>query len=392
MGLLQHLQHTLDDLSHAGLLRSPFTITGPMGPTVQIDGKEVLCLCSNNYLGFANHSLLVAAIQEAVTREGVGAGSSRLVSGTLESHRRAEKYLADYLGTEDALIFSSGYASNVGTVSALVTEDDVVFSDSINHASLIDGCRLSNAAVHIYHHRDVQHLEEQLRTHRHSGRHALVITESVFSMDGDLAPLESLRELCDAYDAFLMVDEAHALGVLGPEGRGLCAALNVKADAIVATFGKSFGLSGAFLAGPAVITRYLINRARSFVFSTAIPPFLAATIIVATDLVRRADAERARVLKHAHRLRQALQELDFPVLEGATPIIPIVTRDPVLTMQLSAWLLQHGVFVQGIRPPSVPSGTSRLRLAPMASHSDSHIEQTIETFGDLRRHLSSSMG
>ncbi len=253
MGILQHVQSALDELAHAGLLRSPYTISGPMGPTIHVDGNEVLCLCSNNYLGFANHPVLIEAVREAVGREGVGAGSSRLVSGTLAVHRRAESYIADYVGTEDALLFSSGFSANVGTVSALMTEDDVVFSDSLNHASLIDGCRLTKATVHVYHHGDTAHLERQLKLHRGAGREALVITGTVFSMDGDLAPVKDIRALCDRYDATMMVDEAHALGVLGPKGRGVCAAAAVKPDLLVATLGKSFGMSGAFVAAPAQI-------------------------------------------------------------------------------------------------------------------------------------------
>lgn len=385
MTLQRFVENTLEDLSHAGLLRSPLTVEGPMGPTVQIEGRQVLCLCSNNYLGLANHHKLVGAIQEAVAREGVGAGSSRLVSGTLEIHRRAESYLADFVGQEDALLFSSGYTANVGTVSALLTEDDIVFSDSLNHASLIDGCRLSKADVHVYHHRDMNSLESQLKALRHGGRNALVITEAVFSMDGDLAPLQEIRTLCDQYDAALMVDEAHSLGVLGPGGRGLCAEREVKADIILGALGKSFGMGGAFITASHAVLRFLINRARSFVFSTAVPPFMAAAAIVATDLVRAADNERKRVLGHAQRLRDRLRELDFEVVDGTTPIIPIILRDPVQTMQHSARLLAGGVFVQGIRPPSVPSGTSRLRMAPMASHTEQQIELAIDAFADLRR-------
>lgn len=388
MTLQQFVENTLEDLSHAGLLRSPLTIQGPMGPTVRIDGREVLCLCSNNYLGLANHPKLVGAIQEAVAREGVGAGSSRLVSGTLEIHRRAENYLADFVGHQDALMFSSGYTANVGTVSALLTEDDIVFSDSLNHASLIDGCRLSKADVHVYHHRDMTSLESQLKALRHGGRNALVITEAVFSMDGDLAPLEDIRTLCDRYDAALMVDEAHSIGVLGPSGRGLCAARGIKADIVLGALGKSFGMGGAFIAASQSVLRFLINRARSFVFSTAVPPFMAAAAIVATDLVRAADDERSRVLKHATHLRDELRQLDFEVIDGTTPIIPVTMRDPVLTMQLSARLLANGVFVQGIRPPSVPSGTSRLRIAPMATHTEQQIEKAIDAFAELRRYSS----
>lgn len=391
MSLVQHVQQALDALSQAGLLRSPLTITGPIGPAIILEGKEVICLCSNNYLGFASHPLLVQAIKDGVDKEGAGAGSSRLVSGTLSVHRGAETHLANYLGMGDALLFSSGFSANVGIVSALLTQDDVVFSDSFNHASLIDGCRLNQATVHVYAHRDTADLERLLRLHRSKAREALVISETVFSMDGDVAPVKDIRALCDRYDAALMVDEAHALGVLGPEGRGICAAQSVKPDLLVATLGKSFGMSGAFVAAAPPIIRFLINRARSYIYSTAIPPYMASAVIVATDWVRAADDARRNVLRHADRLRGALRELGFSITDGESPIVPVLIRDPVLSMQLSTRLLERGVFVQGIRPPTVPQGTSRLRIAPMASHSDAQIEQAIAAFAEVR-HLSPAGG
>jgi 8-amino-7-oxononanoate synthase len=383
------LNERLDLLEREGLLRTP-RVVGPVrdggdGPVAEVDGRPAIVLCSNDYLGLAGDPSLAGALAEALTRHGTGAGASRLVSGTLPVHREAEASLAAFVGLPAALLFSSGYAANVGLLSSLAGRDDVVFSDALDHASLIDGCRLSRARVVVYPHRDLEALGDLLRARRREGRLALVVTESVFSMDGVSPDLPALRALCDAHDAALVVDEAHALGVLGPAGAGLCRATGVVPDALVGTLGKAFGLSGAFVAGRAALVRWLENRARSFVFSTGAPPVLAAGALAALDLVRRADDRRARVLRHAARLRRELAAQGWVVREGDSAIVPVILGEAERAVAVSALLLERGVFVQAIRPPTVGEGTSRLRLVPTAAHTEGQIDHVVAAFADLAR-------
>jgi 8-amino-7-oxononanoate synthase len=298
----------------------------------------------------------------------------------MEPHREAESALASFCEMPEAALFSSGYAANLGTVQALVSGEDVVFSDALNHASLIDGCRLSRAQVHVYRHRDVDHLATLLKRHRSSGRRALVVSDTLFSMDGVVAPLRELRRLADQHNAGLLLDEAHALGVLGPGGRGLAAEQEVQPDVLIGTLGKAFGLAGAFAAAQPSLISWIRNRARSYVFSTAPSPALCAAAVRATELVRDASQARASLRKNTARLRKEIAALGYSVPPGASHIIPIMLGDNRSTMDLCARLLEHGVFVQGIRPPTVPKGTARLRLTPMATHSDLQIDRAVQAF------------
>jgi 8-amino-7-oxononanoate synthase len=383
MGFQQQIREALEELESAGLLRRPLRISSPQGPELEIDGSRVLCFCSNNYLGLADHPSIVAASSASAANEGVGAAASRLITGTMDAHLDAEAAYADFVGTPAAVLFSSGYSANVGAVQALAGPGDVVFSDALNHASLIDGARLSRAKVFVYAHRDPEHLRSLLAQHRAKGRKALIVTDSLFSMDGVTAPLQELQALALDYDAGLMVDEAHALGVFGPEGRGLSAGLGIKPDVIVGTLGKSFGLAGAFVAASDDVATLVRNRARSFVYSTAPPPMLARAAISALRLVHDADEARENLLAHAARLRSGLSDLGFDTQEGQSQIIPVLIGENHRTMQLSAKLLERGVFVQGIRPPTVPVGTARLRLTPMATHRPEHIERAIAAFASI---------
>ena len=280
-------------------------------------------------------------------------------------------------------MFSSGYAANVGTIQALVGRGDAIFSDALNHASLIDGARLSRADVHVFRHADPEHLESMLRTHRGSAGRALIVTDSLFSMDGDRAPLRELSTLARDHDAGLLVDEAHALGVFGPGGRGLCAEAGVRPQVLIGTLGKSFGVSGAYASGSAEIVSYLRNRARSFVYSTAPPPPIARAALAAIPLVEGADERRQALLDHAAQLRRGLRERGFDVPDRESQILPVLIGDNHRTMQLSAELLDRGVFVQGIRPPTVPAGSARLRLTAMATHRPEQIEHALEAFASL---------
>jgi 8-amino-7-oxononanoate synthase len=379
-----HLRRALDALTDGALLRTPRVHEAAHAPELLIQGARVINLCSNDYLGLAADPTIARAASDALLEHGLGAGAARLVTGTHALHRRAEARLARFTKHDSALLFSTGYAANVGAVQALLGQGDVIFSDALNHASLIDGARLSRARVIIYHHADPEHLAELLAAHRAEHRVALVITESLFSMDGDTAPLPELRALCDRYDAGLYVDEAHALGVLGPNGRGLCAELGVHADVLMGGLGKAFGCAGAFIAGSAELTTLLENRARSFVFSTAAPHALAAAVTTACDLVEQADDRRARLAANTVHVREQLTTFGYTLLPGRGPIIPAVIGAPDAVMQLSRSLFERGVFVQGIRPPTVPAGTSRLRITPIATHSDAQLSRALEAFAALQ--------
>jgi 8-amino-7-oxononanoate synthase len=382
MGFQTQIREAVSELEAAGLLRRPLQISGPQGPEVDIDGQRVLCFCSNNYLGLADHPALVDALASA-QGEGVGAAASRLISGTMDAHRDAEAAYADFLGTPAAVLFSTGYAANVGTVQALAGTGDIIFSDALNHASLIDGCRLSRANVRVYAHRNVDHLGSLLREHRPRAGRALIITDSLFSMDGVIAPLREIAELARSFDAGLMVDEAHALGVFGPNGRGLSAELGIQPDVVVGTLGKAFGVAGAFVAASEEVVSLIRNRARSFVYSTAPPPMLARAAIEALRLVHEADDARHALLENASELRSQLRALGFDIPSENSQILPVLIGENNRTMQLSAELLDKGVFVQGIRPPTVAEGTARLRLTPMATHRPEHIERAIDAFASL---------
>ncbi|WP_233562538.1 aminotransferase class I/II-fold pyridoxal phosphate-dependent enzyme [Sorangium cellulosum] len=370
MSALRHLQDELSELNRAGLLRTPPLVAAPAG---------MLVLCSNDYLGYARLPWLPA--DDAAS----GAGASRLVSGTHETHLIAERALAAWLGTEAALLFSSGYAANVGTLAALARPGDVIVSDALNHASIIDGCRLSRATVEVVPHGDLAAVEGAL-ARAGSARRRWVVTESLFSMDGDTPDLRGLRELCDRHDAALIVDEAHALGVSGPSGAGLCAEAGVRPDVLVGTLGKSLGLHGAFVAGSSTLRTYLWNRARSFVFSTGISPMVALATV---DRVRRAaadDAGRARLARVTDRLRSGLRELGARLLPGSSgPILPWVLESPGVAVEMSQRLARQGVMVQAIRPPTVPAGTSRLRITSSASLSETDVERALAGFREAMR-------
>lgn len=375
----QHIATRLAHLEERGLLRDPWVSDIPSGTHVEVAGRRLLNLCSNNYLGLADDPRVLALLRDASARWG-SAAASRLVSGSLRPHRDAERALASFVGQPDARLFSSGYAANVGALSALVGPNDLIFSDALNHASLIDGCRLSRAQVHIFPHRNLDALEALLRTHRARGEAALLVTDAVFSMDGDIADLVALRRLADAYDAGLFVDEAHSLGVLGPEGRGLAAAAGIRADVTSGMLGKAFGLAGGLVAGSGPVIRLLESTARSYVFSTGVHAALAAILPALTDIVRRSDDARARLVAHRRTLLAALAHLPgVPTgLHPSVPILPVIVGEGPRALAIADRLVAHGLFVRGIRPPTVAPGTARLRLVPMATHRDEDIAVAAE--------------
>jgi 8-amino-7-oxononanoate synthase len=373
--LSSDIEERLAEIKNRGLYRRLRAVSGPQGPRVLLDGKPVLLLCSNNYLGFADHPRVREAAAEAAMRYGAGAGASRLVSGNMTIHRRLEEQLAAFKHAEACLLFGSGYLANAGVVSALAREGDVVFSDELNHASIIDGCRLSKAETFVYDHCDTEHLEWGLR--QAEGRGSLIVTDGVFSMDGDVAPLERIVELGQRYDARVMVDEAHGTGAIGPEGRGSVAAagLEDEVDVIVGTLGKALGSYGAYVCCDKSMAKYLINTARTLIFSTALPPPAVAAAIAALALLREQPRRVEKLQRNAEVLRDALAAEGLPVGGSSTQIVPLVVGDATAAVRASERALERGVFAQAIRPPTVPAGTSRLRLALMASHTKSELRE-----------------
>ena len=373
----------LDHLRAAGLWRELRRIEGAVDTRVTVDGVRALLLCSNNYLGLANHPALAEAAARAAHTYGVGAGASRLISGSLAIHRDLEARLARFKHTAAALLFPSGYHANLGAITALVRRGDAVFSDQLNHASIIDGCRLSGATVHVYPHTDTRALAELLT--QHPARRRLVVTDSVFSMDGDHAPLRDIATIAAAHGAMLMVDEAHATGVDGPSGAGLVEALELH-DAVtvqMGTLGKALGCAGAFIAGSQSLIDLLINRARSLIYTTALPPPVVAAVDAALDVVAREPERRARLATISAELRERLRALGFEIPAGEGPIIPVIAGSSERALAWSRELLERGVFVPAIRPPTVPAGTARLRVTLMATHSDDDLRHAVDAFAAL---------
>ncbi len=377
----------LERIRAAGRWRELRRIEGPVDTWVTIDGARVLALCSNNYLGLANHPALAAAAARAAETYGVGAGASRLISGSLAIHRDLEERLARFKHTEAAVLFPTGYHANVGAITTLVGRGDAVFSDQLNHASIIDGCRLSGAEVHIYPHADAAALDDLLARTR--GRRRLIVTDSVFSMDGDRAPLGEICAIATARAAMVMIDEAHATGVDGPNGAGLVAALGL-GDAVtvqMGTLGKALGAAGAFIAGSRALVDLLVNRARSFIYTTALPPPVVAAVAAALDVVEREPERRARLAAISATLRERLRALGFEIPPGEGPIIPVIAGTSERALAWSRGLLERGVFVQAIRPPTVPDGTARLRVTLMATHTDEDLAHAVGAFAALRERL-----
>ena len=380
----EFIQDELQALNSASLYRHLRSVTGDQGPTLMIDGRELLNFSSNNYLGLANHPALAKAAIDAIGRYGCGSGASRLISGNMTLHEELEIKLAQFKGTETALVFNSGFQANTGIIPTLVRDGDVVFSDALNHASIIDGCRLARAKVVVYRHCDVDQLERGLKDAPRSSR-KLIVTESLFSMDGDEAPLKKIVELSEKYDAMTMVDEAHATGVYDPDGAGLVARLGLGERVLVqmGTLGKALGGFGAYVAGSAALRELLINRCRSFIFTTSLPPAVMAMAIAAVDLIRR-EPERRRVLRdNCARVRVGLARLGYSLGDSRSQILPLMIGDANECMRLSDRLLDRGVFAQGIRPPTVPPGTSRLRITLMATHTSDQIDRALEVFASV---------
>jgi glycine C-acetyltransferase/8-amino-7-oxononanoate synthase len=377
----------LEELRERGLYRRLRLIEGPQGPRVLLAGREVLLLCSNDYLGLAANQRVREAAAEAALRWGAGAGASRLISGNMQPHRELETRLAAFKGFERALLFGSGYLANMGTIAALAGPGEIVFSDELNHASIIDGCRLARAETVVYRHNDTEHLEALLRAS--AGTPALIVTDGVFSMDGDVAPLAELLELARRYGARLMVDEAHATGAIGPGGRGAVAAagLSGEVDVVVGTLGKALGSYGAYVCASAETVDYLVNRARPFIFSTAPPPPAVGAARAALGVLEAEPERVERLAANARALREALGAEGLITGDSTTQIVPITVGEAEPTMDLCERALERGVFAQGIRPPTVPEGSSRLRFTVMATHEPGELRQAAHQVGEAAREI-----
>ena len=364
----------------AGLHRRLRCIEGAQDAWVTVDGRRALLLCSNNYLGLASHPAVREAASKAAADYGVGAGASRLISGSMRWHRTLEEQLATFKGTEAALLFNSGYHANVGTIAALVGQDDAVFSDELNHASIIDGCRLSGARIRVYRHNDVDALAALLAGT--AARRRLVVTESIFSMDGDTAPLAAIGEVAERHGAMVMVDEAHAMGVIGPNGRGVVGAegLQDRVAVQMGTLGKAVGTFGAFVAGRRAMIDLLLNTARSFVYTTALPPPVVAAASAALTIISTDSERRQRLAENAAHLYRAFGQLGLRTGRQPAHILPVLIGDSDRAMRISERLLAEGVFVQGIRPPTVPPGTARLRVTAMSTHTEEDLAFAVEAF------------
>jgi 8-amino-7-oxononanoate synthase len=381
------LEARLAELSESGLRRRMRVVGGPQGPRVMLDGRPVLLLCSNNYLGLADHPRVRGAAAEAAIRLGTSAGASRLISGNMAVHGELERRLADFKGTEAALLFGSGYLANSGTVAALAGAGGVVFSDELNHASIIDGCRLARAETFVYRHADVEHLTWGLR--KAGDRASLIATDGVFSMDGDLAPLAELHALARDHGARLLVDEAHGTGAIGPGGRGSvgAAGLSGEVDVVIGTLGKALGSYGAYVCGSAELVEFVINSARPFIFSTALPPPVVAAASAALDLLISRPKQIDRLAANAAALREGLLAEGFELGGSETQIVPVIVGEAADAMALCERALEHGVFAQAIRPPTVPEGTCRLRATAMATHRVAEMRKAARVIGGAAREL-----
>lgn len=375
----------LTEIRRDGLFRQLRQVEGEQGPYILLDGREVLNLSSNNYLGLANHPALRTAAREALEHYGCGSGASRLISGNTTLHGKLEERLARLKGTEAALVFNSGFQANLGILSTLVGDGDVIFSDALNHASIIDGCRLSRAQIMVYPHLDLNTLESSLAGAPQKSR-KLIVTETVFSMDGDIAPLGQIVDLAERQGAMVMVDEAHATGVFGPSGGGVVEEMELSERVLVqmGTLGKALGGFGAYVAGSRDLIELLINRCRSFIFTTSLPPVVIAMAIAAIDLLKKEPEKRLALWRNTQILKDGLKFLGFSLGRTSSQILPLRIGDAQECMRFAQALLEKGVYAQGIRPPTVPPGTSRLRITPIATHTQEQLEQALDTFKEIK--------
>ncbi len=380
--LLARLARNLDRLDREDLLRTRRTVEPVDGVRLRVDDTCLLSFCSNDYLGLSGDTRIVEAACAGARAGGAGSGASALISGHCAAHERLEAELARFVGAQRALLFSTGYMANLGIVPALAGRGDAVFSDALNHASLVDAARLSRADVHVYPHRDVATLARLLKDSEANAK--VVVSDAVFSMDGTVAPLPELIALCEAHDAWLVLDDAHGFGVLGPQGRGTAAHFSMRSDHLVymGTLGKAAGVAGAFAAGHALVIEWLLQRARTYVFTTAAPPMLSSALSESLAIVEREEWRRTRLRELASQLRDGLDGSSYRLMASDTAIQPIVVGSNEAALALSAALRSRGIWVPAIRPPTVPPGTARLRVSLSAAHGIDDVQRLVDALLD----------
>ncbi len=386
---LDWVQEEIDALKAAGLYNNIRTLGSPQGAWLIVDGKKVLNFCSNNYLGLANHPKMVEAAAQALKKYGVGPGAVRSIAGTMEIHTELEQRLARFKGVEAAVVLQSGFAANTAVIPVLVGKDDLIISDELNHASIIDGCRLSGAPIAKYAHTDVADLEKVISENEGKFRRTLVITDGVFSMDGDLAPIDSIYEVTSRHDVMLMVDDAHGEGVVGRGGRGIVDhfGLHGKVDIEVGTLSKAFGVVGGIVAGNGRIVEWVRQRGRPFLFSSATPPADVAACIAAVDLLENSTELVDRLWANAHYFKEALKQMGLDTGQSVTPITPVMLGEAPLAQQFSRELFAENVFAMALGFPTVPQGKARIRVMISAAHSREDLDQGLAAFEKVARRL-----
>lgn len=383
------MQKDIRGLKEAGLYKTIRTIQSPQGAWLMVDDKKVLNLCSNNYLGLANHPYLIQAAQQILQSHGVGPAAVRTIAGTMDIHLELEKRMAKFKRVEAAINFQSGFVANLGTIQALVSKDDVIFSDELNHASIIDGCRLSGARIIRYAHVDAVNLEEVIKQNEGTYRRALIISDGVFSMDGDVAPLDKLCAVANAHDILLMVDDAHGEGVLGEGGRGIVDhfQLHGKVDIELGTFSKAFGVVGGIIAGNATLIDWLRQAGRPFLFSSAVTPADAAACLAAVDLLEKSTELVDRLWENTRYFKKEIKNLGFDTGQSTTPITPVMLGDATIAQQFSQELFNLGVFATPIWYPTVPKDKARIRVMISAAHSQNDLDQGLQAFKEVGKKL-----
>ncbi|WP_299739080.1 8-amino-7-oxononanoate synthase [uncultured Rossellomorea sp.] len=386
MSFNQWLSQRIEKTKQAGLYRELRTMSTAPQPKMIVNGTQQIVFSSNNYLGIANDPIVMEKALKTLEEFGMGSSGSRLTTGNTEWHEMLENRIASFKRKEAALLFSSGYLANIGVLSSLPEKGDVLLSDQLNHASIIDGCRLSKAETVIYKHSDMSNLEEKLiETQTYTRR--FIVTDGVFSMDGSIAPLDDIMKLSERYDAYVIVDDAHATGVLGERGRGTSELFGVSPDVVIGTLSKAVGVEGGFVTGSRVLIDFLINHARTFIFQTSLPPVSCGAAYAAFDIIEKRQELRERLHRQINVIKGTLESMGFTVYGQGTPIIPVIIGDTEKSVRFSKKLEENGIYAPAIRPPTVPEGESRIRLTVTATHNDSHIEHLLASFEEIGREL-----
>lgn len=386
--MLRDFEQELHNLEAQHLLRQLRIVESPADTTITIEGRTLISMASNNYLGLANHPAVKQAAIKAIEQWGVGAGAARLISGTMVPHQQLEEDLAQFKQVEAALTFGTGYTANLGLIPALIDQNGLILTDRYCHASLIEACRLAKAKLRVFHHNDAEHLEKLLKK-REKVCPTLVVTEGVFSMDGDLAPLPDLLNLCKSHDATLLVDDAHGTGVMGPNGRGTIEHFGLNpADVIqMGTLSKAIGASGGYIAGTGSLKEYLINTSKAFIYTTAQPPAIAAATTTALQIIQKEPERRERLWENRNYLYSELKNMGFQFTDTQSPILPIIVKSPETALQMSQALYKTGIYVPAIRPPTVPKDSSRLRITVSSNHRKEQLLEVVETIRKIEKEM-----